>query len=221
MERYCLMFTTEPGFCIRRAFTAWSTSTMPSVLQQSMALLSAQNNPQRLTVSLPGWGHRAEVNTQCNSPHTHTYTYSSDAEKFGWGGRGEILSCVKKSVANQRSQRKKMTTSLKQNNLWRPMQCACMYLITISCTSELEPCAKVNSREGTSLWSPSPHSFAIVQQYLVSYTPWTTIGLFPVFLCTAPTCSISSRRARGSVHSPSSLQAFSWNWVTLCWWWGW
>jgi len=50
-----LMLTTVstlPGFWMRSAFTAWNTSTMPSVLQHSVALTREQNTPHRLTVSL-------------------------------------------------------------------------------------------------------------------------------------------------------------------------
>ena len=50
-----LELTTEstlPGFWIRSAFTTWNTSTMPSVLQHSVALIREQNTPYRLTVSL-------------------------------------------------------------------------------------------------------------------------------------------------------------------------
>ena len=54
MDWYCRTVATLPGFWIRRALTAWNTSTVPSVLQQSMALLRATKRPHRLTVSL-GW----------------------------------------------------------------------------------------------------------------------------------------------------------------------
>ena len=50
-----LKLTTEstlPGFWMRSAFTTWNTSTMPSVLQHSVALIREQNTPHRLTVSL-------------------------------------------------------------------------------------------------------------------------------------------------------------------------
>ena len=44
--------STQPGFWMRSAFTTWNTSTMPSVLQHSVALMREQNTPHRLTVSL-------------------------------------------------------------------------------------------------------------------------------------------------------------------------
>ena len=44
--------STLPGFWMRSAFTTWNTSTMPSVLQHSVALMREQNTPHRLTVSL-------------------------------------------------------------------------------------------------------------------------------------------------------------------------
>ena len=50
-----LELTTEstlPGSWMRSAFTTWNTSTMPSVLQHSVALIREQNTPHRLTVSL-------------------------------------------------------------------------------------------------------------------------------------------------------------------------
>ena len=50
-----LKLTTEstlPGFWMRSAFTTWNTSTMPSILQHSVALIREQNTPHRLTVSL-------------------------------------------------------------------------------------------------------------------------------------------------------------------------
>ena len=43
---------TAPGFCTRRAFTTWNTSTTPSDLQRSIVVAMAQNMPERLTVSL-------------------------------------------------------------------------------------------------------------------------------------------------------------------------
>ena len=57
IQRTCrlLMLTTVstlPGFWMRSAFTTWNTSTMPSVLQHSVALMNEQNTPHRLTVSL-------------------------------------------------------------------------------------------------------------------------------------------------------------------------
>ena len=53
----CRLFTlttvsTLPGFWMRSAFTTWNTSTIPSVLQHSVALMNEQNTPHRLTVSL-------------------------------------------------------------------------------------------------------------------------------------------------------------------------
>jgi len=44
--------STLPGFWMRSAFTTWNTSTIPSVLQHSVALMREQNTPHRLTVSL-------------------------------------------------------------------------------------------------------------------------------------------------------------------------
>lgn len=51
-----------------------------------------------------------------------------------------------------------------------------------------------------------------------THIPCITIGLFPVLLWVPATLSISSRMAWESVHSPSSLQLLSWNWVTFCCW---
>ena len=51
-DLYCITLHTLPGFWIRRALTAWNTSTVPSVLQQSIALASAHSRPHLLTVLL-------------------------------------------------------------------------------------------------------------------------------------------------------------------------
>ena len=47
------------------------------------------------------------------------------------------------------------------------------------------------------------------------HLPWTTMGLFPVLLCTTNTCSMTAMIAGGEVHRPSGVQHNIWNWVTL------
>ena len=46
------MEVTASGLFILTALVAWNTSTSPSVLHCSIALLAAQNTPERPTVSL-------------------------------------------------------------------------------------------------------------------------------------------------------------------------
>ena len=52
LHRLLTTVRTLPGFWMRSAFTTWNTSTMPSVLQHSVALMNEQNTPHWLTVSL-------------------------------------------------------------------------------------------------------------------------------------------------------------------------
>ena len=49
----------------------------------------------------------------------------------------------------------------------------------------------------------------------LAHLPWTTMGLFPVLLCTTNTCSMTAMMAGGEVHRPSGVQQDIWNWVTL------
>ena len=51
---------------------------------------------------------------------------------------------------------------------------------------------------------------------LHAYLQWTTTGLFPVFLCTIPIFSITSRTVLKLEHWPLSFQFRMWKWVT--WW---
>ena len=51
----CILLTkvlTALGLCILTALVAWNTSTIVSALNCSIALLTAQNTPERPTVSL-------------------------------------------------------------------------------------------------------------------------------------------------------------------------
>ena len=64
--------STLPGFWMRSAFTTWNTSTMPSVLQHSVALMNEQNTPHRLTVSLCAvsgrkWNQTRQCQTEMES----------------------------------------------------------------------------------------------------------------------------------------------------------
>ena len=111
---------TLPGFWMRSAFTTWNTSTMPSVLQHSVALMNEQNTPHRLTVSLCAVSGR------------------------------------------------KWKHSLHMSN-----------------------------------WKRGPSQLA--------HLPWTTMGLFPVLLCTTNTCSMTAMMAGGEVHRPSEVQQDIWN----------
>ena len=46
------------GRCVRKCFTAWNTSTRPSLFTLSMAALRAQNEPVRPIPALEGGGRR-------------------------------------------------------------------------------------------------------------------------------------------------------------------
>ena len=83
---YCWTLTTLPGFWIRRALTAWKTSTVPSVLQQSMALLRAQSRPHLLTVSL----------SQCR-----VWVERVCAEREVGDGLGYIIHCEHANTSTQ------------------------------------------------------------------------------------------------------------------------
>ena len=45
----------------------------------------------------------------------------------------------------------------------------------------------------------------------LAHLPWTTMGLFPVFLCITNTCSMTAMMAGGEVHRPSGVQQDIWN----------
>ena len=69
----CRLLTTVrtlPGFWMRSAFTTWNTSTMPSVLQHSVALMNEQNTPHRLTVSLCAVSAWKEMKSLLCTGHT-------------------------------------------------------------------------------------------------------------------------------------------------------
>jgi len=59
------------------------------------------------------------------------------------------------------------------------------------------------------------HLHAAQKPTQLAHLPWTTMGLFPVLLCTTNTCSMTAMMAGGEVHRPSGVQQDIWNRVTL------
>ena len=108
-----LKLTTEstlPGFWMRSAFTTWNTSTMPSVLQHSVALIREQNTPHRLTVSL----HTVQVCgvCVCMCVCVHVCAY--------WYHYTSVCVCVKREVNGSHSTLifSEKTTPMNRDWLW-------------------------------------------------------------------------------------------------------
>ena len=91
-----ILFTsvdTAPGLFILIFLTVWNTSTTPSVLHCSIALLTAQYTPERLTVSLKSSKNN---NNNSNNNYVSMYVYLQCTTT----GPSPLLCCVVMTRSN-------------------------------------------------------------------------------------------------------------------------